>query len=263
MDDKKPASIDQYKEWLREKHDVDISGKTSRYYESVTDKMKRDFENSDLWNSLKSALKELDSEYFSQSNYSLLLNPQEEPELEIKPFNSFLLKTFRKNVLDNKNWPGGPDGGWLLPENWFSSVNDIVRTLLKVKYLDGVTFLEAKIVEHCSSRGFQCDPFPKANIEGYYAIHIYITNRFEIPKEDWDTRGIEAQVEIQITTQLQELIRSLLHKYYEDRRGKPIDIIENWQWDYSSEEFSANYLGHILHYVEGMIVEIREKQRGG
>ena len=34
-----------------------------------------------------------------------------------------------------------------------------------------------------------------------------------------------------------------------------------WQWDYKSDEFSANYLGHILHYVEGMIVEIREKQK--
>ena len=25
-------------------------------------------------------------------------------------------------------------------------------------------------------------------------------------------------------------------------------------------EFAANYLGHVLHYVEGMIMDIREKQ---
>ena len=34
-----------------------------------------------------------------------------------------------------------------------------------------------------------------------------------------------------------------------------------WQWDYTSDEFAANYLGHILHYVEGMIIDIREKQK--
>jgi len=55
----------------------------------------------------------------------------------------------------------------------------------------------------------------------------------------------------------------LLHKYYEERRKKlkKEDII--WQWDWRSDEFSANYLGHILHYIEGMIMEIREKQRKG
>lgn len=51
----------------------------------------------------------------------------------------------------------------------------------------------------------------------------------------------------------------MLHTYYEEqrRKGKRED---KWQWDYNSEEFSANYLGHILHYVEGMIMEVREKQ---
>ena len=34
-----------------------------------------------------------------------------------------------------------------------------------------------------------------------------------------------------------------------------------WQWDYKSDEFTANYLGHILHYVEGRIVELRDKQK--
>lgn len=68
-------------------------------------------------------------------------------------------------------------------------------------------------------------------------------------------------IEIQITTQLQEVIRSLLHKYYEDRRKGVEAEGTKWQWDYKSDEFVANYLGHILHYVEGMIMDIREKQR--
>jgi hypothetical protein len=77
----------------------------------------------------------------------------------------------------------------------------------------------------------------------------------------WDTQKVIVSVEIQITTQLQEVIRLLLHKYYSEKRKKgSIDKVK-WQWNSSSEEFVANYLGHILHYVEGMILEIREKQR--
>jgi hypothetical protein len=30
---------------------------------------------------------------------------------------------------------------------------------------------------------------------------------------------------------------------------------------YKSDEFAINYLGHILHYLEGTIVEIRDKGR--
>jgi len=28
-------------------------------------------------------------------------------------------------------------------------------------------------------------------------------------------------------------------------------------------EFAANYLGHILHYIEGMIIDVRDKNREG
>ena len=67
-------------------------------------------------------------------------------------------------------------------------------------------------------------------------------------------------VEIQITTQLQEVIRRLLHKYYERQRSGRSTSDLKWQWDYKSDEFAANYLGHILHYVEGMIMDVRDKR---
>ena len=78
----------------------------------------------------------------------------------------------------------------------------------------------------------------------------------------WDTERIDVSIELQITTQLQEVIRKLLHSYYENvrkRAGEREDV--KWQWNYKSEEFAANYLGHILHYIEGMIMEVRERQR--
>ena len=77
---------------------------------------------------------------------------------------------------------------------------------------------------------------------------------------DFKTEKIMVSIEIQITTQLQEVIKKLLHKYYEERRKRIEKPSVKWQWDYKSDEFSTNYLGHILHYVEGMIMDIRESR---
>jgi hypothetical protein len=180
------------------------------------------------------------------------------PVILIKPFSSFVEKTYRKNILLNKNWPNEPDEGWILPSNWFSRINDIVRTLIQVKYLDGVDFLINKITSRCENQNISCIHFLEAREEGYYAAHLYIKNQYEIPKMSLGTDKVDINFEIQITTQLQDVIRKLLHTYYKEKRVNSKD--KKWQWDYKSDEFSANYLGHILHYLEGMIMEIRDKE---
>ena len=261
MNSKKPKDINEYKKWLKDKHKIEITDQTQRYYESVTNKIKLDFEKSDFWNQLNENLREYNGEYLGRTGYHLFI-PGLKPELDLKPFDSFLLKTFRKNILENKRWCDEPEDGWVLPNNWYSRINDIIRTLFEVKYLDGVEFMISKIKSICEDRGMECKIFLKATEEGYYAAHLYTRQEFEIPKVTWDTKDVDVSIEIQITTQLQEVIRKLLHKYYEDSR-KRIEREENikWQWDYKNDEFVANYLGHILHYVEGMIMEIREKQK--
>jgi len=113
----------------------------------------------------------------------------------------------------------------------------------------------------CEQRSLPCQSYLEAREEGYYAAHVYIARNFEVPKVDWDTEIVKVSVEIQISTQLQEVIRRLLHKYYEERRRQIRKDDMKWQWNYRSDEFVANYLGHILHYIEGMIMEIRERQK--
>jgi len=259
MNSEKPQSIDEYKQWLTEERETEISERTQAHYESVTSKMKVDFEKSVFWGQLSENLEEFDNEYLAAKRYRLLLR-RRVPELYIKPFDSFLLKTFRKNVVDNNNWPNEPVDGWILPENWYCRINDIIRTLFVVKYLDGVEFMIDKIDSLCRQENMPCEVFLEAKEEGYYAGHLYTKQQFEIPRVTWDTERVEVSIEIQITTQLQEGIRRLLHKYYEERRKRVEAEDMKWQWDYESDEFIANYLGHILHYVEGMIVEIRERQ---
>jgi hypothetical protein len=258
---KKPETAEAYCEWLRGTHEISINERYRSYYDSVVLKVRMDFEKSGFWARLIDELSDYDQEYQLKHGYQLFM-PKFTPELQTKSFESFLLKTFRKNILDNTKWPDEPDGGWFLPVNWLSRINDVIRTLFVVKYLDGVDFLRSKIENLCHDKNMPCETHVEAREEGYYAVHLYSRCSFEVPKIDWDTEDVDFSVEIQITTQLQEVIRRLLHKYYENRRRAIVKPEEKWQWNYRSEEFGANYLGHILHYVEGMIMDIREKQKG-
>lgn len=262
MDIKKPQNTDEFKEWLKEKHKIEISNRTETRYKSVTDKIKLDFEKSEFWLQLNKNLRLFEDEYKLEKGYPLLM-PKFEPKILIKPFESFLLKIFRKNVLNNKNWPNEPNDGWIFPNNWFTLINDIIRTLVVVKYLDGVEFIINKIKSLCKQNTLECEAHLEAREEGYYAAHLYTKQEFEIPKVTWDTERIDVIIEIQITSQLQETIRTLLHKHYDEKRKRIGEEDIKWQWNYESDEFVTNYLGHILHYVEGMIMEIREKQKEG
>lgn len=256
----KPKNVDEYIKWLKDEREVEISNRTRTRYSTVTAVIKQDYENSDFWVNIVESIRKYDEEYLLDTGYRLFIHT-EKPELKIKPFESFLLKTFRKNIIDNERYPDEPVGGWILPDNWFSGINDILRTMLVVKYLDGVEFMRGKIRSHCEKYGMNFEDHLEAREEGYYAAHLYTKRKFEIPKTEWDTEKVSVSVEIQITTQLQEVIRRLLHKYYEKRRETIKEEDSKWQWDYRCDEFCANYLGHILHYVEGMIMEIRERQK--
>jgi len=264
MDTDKPEDLNKYKEWLKKEHKIEITSLDKTYYESVSNKIKQEFEKSELWETLIGKLKTYNDEYYiKKDGYQLLTNRESVPTLNLKSYNSFFLKTYRKNVLDNSNWPNPPNVGWILPDDWYLYINDIVRTELIVKYLDGVEFLIEKLDLLCKEFTSTCRPDYEAKEEGYYAVHVYTKQNVEIPMRDWRTKKIDVDIEIQITTQLQENIRKLIHKYYEVRRTRERQDDVKWQWDYHSDEFSANYLGHILHYMEGMIMEIREKQTKG
>jgi hypothetical protein len=267
MSEDKPKNIDEYKEWLKEERSIESLDIHKTYYESVTNIIKSDFAESACWKELTNNFIEYNDRYFIHKGYPLFTSeycvPGYNPKLLIKPFDSFLLKTFRINVINNELWPNPLIEGWVLPDNWYTKINDIIRTCLIVKYLDGVDYLINIIQTICGSLNLSCNSHLEAREEGYYAAHLYTKNEFEVPCLSWDTNKITVSIEIQITTQLQEVIKTLLHKYYEERRKSIIEEDTKWQWNYKSDEFAANYLGHILHYIEGMIMEIREKQKEG
>lgn len=253
-------TIDRYPSWLREKFKCDDREHLATRYDAVAVALKQAAENAPFLIELLTDLNRYDQEYLTKTGYPLFPGGFK-PSIVAKPFASFLLKTYRLNILENHHWPDAPLQGWILPEVWFSKINDIVRTLFVAKYLDGVEFLIEKIRTVCGAQNVNCDVVLEAREEGYYAAHLYIRHRCAIPGPTWDTATIDACLEVQITTQLQEVIRQVSHKYYEERRIRQRDRSAKWQWDYKSEEFVPNYLGHLLHYLEGMIMDVRERQR--
>ena len=96
MSEKKPTTIPEYKKWLLTHHKVEITERTIAYYESVITKMRQTFETSDFWISVKNDFNEVDARYRLKQDYPLWV-AEKFPKLILKPFDSFLLKTFRKN----------------------------------------------------------------------------------------------------------------------------------------------------------------------
>src|ERR1700709_1805243 len=124
----RPTDLLTYKQWLEGEHDVAAGAPLKTRYETIVAKVQADFLRSPLWERVTAALPDFDGAYrLKADNYPLFLNP-DTPTVHSKSFDSFLLKTFRRNVLENTAWPAPPDCGWLVPDAWYSQLNDLVRT---------------------------------------------------------------------------------------------------------------------------------------
>ena len=89
----KPETIGEYEKWLSSNHKVDVSKRTSTHFQTVADKVAKDFRESPFWQELatQSRLRDFDESYRRQHNNFPLLASRDPPELSIKPFTSFLL----------------------------------------------------------------------------------------------------------------------------------------------------------------------------
>lgn len=255
----KPANFDEFKIWFNLFLGFEIDTSYAYYYTTVVRQLKNDFEESIFWQKILHELNEINDKYFMAKNVHLLTSV-EDPKILTKSLDSLMMKAYRKNILNNNNFPNEPIGGWITPENWFESIKDVVRTTITVKYLDGVQFLVSELEKLTLDHGFYFTSSLEAREEGYYAAHTGIVFPISMPDQSFNPIDKKLNIEIQITTQIQEIIKTLLHKHYEENRKVLTPQDYKWQWDHKSPEFTSNYLGHIIHYVEGMIVEIRDKE---
>lgn len=256
---KKPSNVDEFLVWYKNEFDVSLSD-YKKYYEATSLQLLEQIDNGNMINRLNYRLQEYQDEYYIKSSGFNLYYSKVDFILQIKPFESIIDKIFRKNILLNKNYPKAPNAGWINHDNLFTRINDIFRGMIVVKYLDGVKFFVEKLEMFSSEESLSFESHFEAREEGYYAAHCYMIFELDVLQIDWDSTKCNVKIELQITTQLQEVIRKLLHQFYEKDRIKSIKKnSEPWQWEYEKDKFSANYLGHILHYMEGMILEVRDK----
>jgi hypothetical protein len=250
-------ALDQYSDWLRRKfRRVPGVQEGQSYYETATVSLKYDLERTAFWRSLQDSLPNYEAAYFVNTGVGLLAMPHS-GEVSIKPWTSFVEKTYRRNVLLNESFPDPPDGGWLLPPNWFWRIKDILRTTYVVKYLDGVHDLGRRIEDHAGDNALSTESSLEGTRAGYYAGHVVVMIPLQRPTVGWGRETLAIPVEFQITTQVKEVIKELLHKNYARDRMQGLDEDLTWQWEYDGRPFASNYLGHILHYVEGRIMNIR------
>lgn len=260
---KKPSNPSEYVEWWNNQFQPKIDYLSRKQYEAACVLVRYKFERSSEWGSLISELPEYQASYKQTCGYDLLMGNPQDIRLYEKSWNSFLLKVWRKNVVENDNWDKNnnePDSGWITPLNWLEKIKDTVRTTIIVKYLDGVGFLLENMSSEFKKAGCECEADWQARDEGYYAAHLNVIKEYEIPF-GLDVQKQKIGVEIQINTQIADVIKELTHKYYEQRRVRMQEPNQKWQWDYHSEEFAPNYVGHILHYVDGVVMEIRDRRQ--
>ena len=272
-------SFEDYTFWYYEKFWDDLeSGKAERWHGLVTRLGQSTLEDSQFWQQMQNTLHDWDVAFkVSHEGYRLLERELQPDRILRKSFQSTLNKTFRRNVLENANWPDPPirrpstasqsteidpddPSRWYGPSNWLVDFSDIFRVRLTTTYFDGVRFLAERVKELADQT---TDVRPKlefkASLDGYHAAHILSYHSLDIyDYENSDPGTVQVTLEVQVVTTIQETILNMLHRVYANWRlnGTPRD----WEWDHRNPAFSVNYLGSTLHYLEGMIVLARDQE---
>ncbi|MBU1226566.1 MAG: hypothetical protein KJ698_05070 [Actinobacteria bacterium] len=255
------TDLDGYRKWLQEDPVISLDQEYETFYDDVLTVALERIKSSSFWLALPSALSTADGQFRLNLGSHLMDRPKDPPKLDKKPYASFIEKTYRKNVL-RPDYPRPPVGGWLLPDDWLEKVRDLIRTTVVVRYLDGVEVLAKSLTALADEHAIQSKVDFEAREEGYYAAHFTAEFDCEIPSLVFDTESLTICLEIHIATQIQGVLRELLHPRYEQRRlERPSEADRRWQWNFDSPEFALNYLGHISHYVDGMIVGLRDDAR--
>ena len=251
----KPATLSEYLSWAKGELGIDHTEATQRWYKSNATAALNAASAHPFFRDLDSLLRSATVAYKEKYNTGLMM--QGSLELQIKSYESALQKSFRINISRNNKFPAPPKDGWLTPDRWFERLNDIVRGMLVAKYIDGPGFLLSRFQQHAEEVGLQSHSATPYSENGYYAHHFYVHIPVEITTTSWEGTFVQMSTEIQVTTQLQEVMRALTHRFYSQEKERQRE--DNWKWDYSSDKFKASYLGHTLHLLEGIIVELRRR----
>jgi hypothetical protein len=252
-----PKSQADYKNWAKTQLncDFELKDEETLYNLNVSSAVQA-VQAHLFWKNLPGLLLNLADEYRSQHDADLFPGDPM-PHLATKTYESVIDKTFRLNVLWNRNWPSPPRSGWVTSNSLYALVNDLIRSKIVCTFLDGPGRVAAAL--EAEARQLGLSPIIKrlSRDEGYYSHHFYAHFPISFATISGVQQGTLA-VELQITTQPQELLRQLTHVYYREQRIKPRDDRDEWQWNFRTNKFKARYISHALHLLEAMILDVRD-----
>jgi hypothetical protein len=205
------------------------------------------------------------AEKYAGERPNLLYFPGKPSDLSVlvKPYSSVLTKVYRINYLRNGQFPSAPKSGFVQYITLYDhdKMNDLLRGRLVCKYMDGPQLVAKGLKDFCNSHDLEFLDYPMNNEMGYYAWHCYIRVPIEIMAGEVETKNM--WFELQITTQLAELITGLTHGLYEGHRVSASRTTDDeWRWQPKSQRFRSAYLGHSLHLLEGIILTFRDEVLG-
>jgi hypothetical protein len=264
---RKKPSPEEYYSWLADRCREEVEGDSAlgetssilhrqqEMFNNHVEALRVDFVNSQFWQQLCETIIE---KHYRATSGGLLAHPNRAPVVLKKPWDSLILKSFRRNILNNEEWPDQPAKGWTIPGNWFERIADLIRTTIVVRYLDGIEPVHEAIEVTAKALDIKCRFDYENREEGYYALHSTVSFPFRFRREGYRMETRPVPVEIQVCTQVQEVLRALTHRTYEIIRRKPKAENVHWQWRWNCEQFTPNYLGHILHYADGVMLNLRD-----
>lgn len=180
-------------------------------------------------------------------------------QLHVKSYSSVVSKLYRANVLNNPRFDRSPKKGWITPRNMFGRINDLVRSTIVCRHIDEPAKIAQQIAAKAVSLGLKASSRAQTKDEGYYAHHVYVSVPTSLMDQNWQEFAEAVLLEIQVTTEMQHMLYELTHRFYDKERNlAPKDDPGSWKWDYRSARFSASYLSHTLHLLEGMILQLYE-----
>ena len=262
IDDPHPETLEGLKELFLQKGEEDGEWHEA-YYERESNRLVTEFKKTGFWTEFGRRRDHLAERRQLEGGYPLLAHQGTPADIVPKPWDSLLDKCYRKNVLENNVFPKPPPEGWITEKNWLDRIHDVVRTTVVVRYMDDIFIVAKLLQEVAANEAIEIDVDFKARNEGYYAVHVSVPMRLQYAEFGWERLFVNIQVEVQLCTQIQEVIRRLTHVFYKKRRVRPHVPGHEWQWDCESDEFVPNYLGHMLQYADGMIMNSRRRMSDG
>ena len=246
-----------YTHWAKKTLSTEFNDIVSRVYDANLTNALNLLQEHEFFTGIESFLLLCAEEYKNQHSADLLMS---KPSIDLlkKSYDSAVNKSYRHNIIWNQNYPKEPKDCWMTPENWFEKINDLIRSTIVCKYIDGPAFLANKLKSRAEELKLKNNYSSQQKDDGYYAYHFYVYIPVTFVDKTWNEFQVELSIEIQLTTQLQEVLYNITHEFYNQLRIQAARDRSEWKWQFKSNRFRAGYLCHTLHLLEAIILDLRD-----